>query len=61
MTIYRLHISRILQQLSDAFEPLPPKNRTAAYAPKTSTEIAARNFKLADNIKFRLLGAIQVG
>ena len=51
---------RVLQQLCDAFEPLPPTNRPASYAPKSVTDIAARNYKLADNMKFRLLGTIQL-
>ena len=53
-------IHRVLQQLCDAFEPLPPRNRPTSFAPKSVTDIAARNYKLADNMKFRLLGAIQL-
>ena len=51
---------RTLQQLCDAFEPLPPTNRPASYAPKSVTDIAERNYTLSDNIKFRLLGAIKL-
>ena len=62
MMFLKAHIltHRVLQQLCDAFEPLPPTNRPASYAPKSVTDIAARNYKLADNMKFRLLGTIQL-
>ncbi len=51
---------RILQQLSDAFEPLPPAARPAHFAPQSVTDIAARNSRLADSVRFRLVGAVRL-